>query len=66
MKTIRKIFSYTMGLAVALCAAACADENDWDVDSSFDRLFGVANDALDVNEGDTWAEVVFEGFRGTE
>ena len=55
-----------MGLAVALCAAACADENDWDVDSSFDRLFGVANDALDVNEGDTWAEVVFEGFRGTE
>lgn len=66
MKTIRKIFSYTMGLAVALCTAACADENDWDVDSSFDRLFGVANDALDVNEGDTWAEVVFEGFRGTE
>lgn len=55
-----------MGLAVALCAAACADENDWDVDSSYDRLFGVANDALDVNEGDSWAEVVFEGFQGSE
>lgn len=55
-----------MGLAVGLCAVACADENDWGVDSSYDRLFGIANDGLNVTEGDTWAEVTFEGFRGSE
>lgn len=66
MRTIRKIFGYTMGLAVGLCAVACADENDWGVDSSYDRLFGIANDGLNVTEGDTWAEVTFEGFRGSE
>lgn len=66
MKTLNKIFGYTMSLAVGLCITSCADDNDWDVDSSHDRLFGVANDALNITEGDTWAEVEFSGFRGTE
>ena len=55
-----------MGAAVGLCAIACADENDWDVDSSFDRVFGVRSDALNVTEGDTWAEVEFSGYKGSE
>ncbi len=66
MKTLRKILNYTMGAAVGLCAIACADENDWDVDSSFDRVFGVRSDALNVTEGDTWAEVEFSGYKGSE
>ena len=66
MKTLKRIFGYTMALAVGFGVASCADENDWDVDGSHDRLFGVANDGLNVTEGDTWAEVEFSGFRGTE
>ncbi len=66
MKTLKRIFGYTMALAVGFGVASCADENDWDVDGSHERLFGVANDGLNVTEGDTWAEVEFSGFRGPE
>lgn len=66
MKTLKRIFGYTMALAVGFGVASCADENDWDVDGSHGRLFGVANDGLNVTEGDTWAEVEFSGFRGPE
>ncbi len=66
MKTFKRIYCYTMALALSLFVVSCTDDNDWSTDSSHDRLFSVANDALDVTEGDTWAEVEFEGYRGTE
>lgn len=66
MKTMKRIYGCIAAIAIGLFAASCTDDNDWDVDSSHNRLFGVDNDGLSITRGDTWAEVTFSGYRGTE
>lgn len=66
MKTINKILGLALLSLSLVSVASCTDDNDWDVDSSHNRLFGVNRDDLTLSEGDTWAEVSFTGMRGTE
>ena len=58
------MFKY--GLPFCLAAAviantACTDDNDWKVDSSHDRLFGIAGDKINVEAEDVTATVSFTG-----
>ena len=39
--------------------ASCTDDNDWDVDSSHDRLFGATEDGISVTAAETSATVEF-------
>lgn len=59
MNTLKTIYGFAIAIAIGFSAASCTDKNDWDVDSSYDRLFGVSNDDLTVSPGDTYAEVTF-------
>lgn len=51
---------------MGLTAAACTDGNDWGVDSTFDRLFGVNADKISVTAEDLTAEVTFNSIKGAE
>lgn len=66
MKTMNKILGMALLSLSLVPFASCTDDNDWDVDSSHDRLFGVNREDLTLSEGDTWVEVSFTGMRGTE
>lgn len=59
MSTLKTIYGLAIAIAVGASAASCTDYEEWDVDSSHDRLFGVSNDDLTVSPGDTYAEVTF-------
>ena len=59
MNTLKTIYGFAIAIAIGFSAASCTDKNDWDMDSSYDRLFGVSNDDLTVSPGDTYAEVTF-------
>lgn len=61
-----KKYMYKFGLPVCLAAAliansACTDDNDWKVDKSHDRLFGIAGDKITVEPEDISATVTFNG-----
>lgn len=66
MKTLKNLYGIIIASAVCLLGVSCADENDWDVDSTYNRLFSISSDKLDVSTGDTWAEVTFTGISGSE
>lgn len=59
MNTLKTIYGFAIAIAIGFSAASCTDKNDWDMDSSYDRLFGVSNDDLTVSPGDTYTEVTF-------
>lgn len=42
----------------AVTFSSCADQNDWDVDSSFDRLFHTTS--LSVSPDENSAEITFD------
>ena len=66
MKTINKIFSVALTLALGVSVSSCTDENDWSVDSAFDRLFGVSADGISVETTATNATVTFKPMEGAE
>lgn len=55
-----------MTLLAALASVSCTDGNDWDVDSSYDRLFSVVSSSLSVSAETTTAEVKWTVTPNTE
>lgn len=53
-------------LLTAFVSTSCTDGNDWDVDSSYDRLFSVVSSSLSVSPGTTTAEVEWTKTPDTE
>lgn len=51
---------------LALGVTSCTDANDWDVDSSYDRVFSVQQDKISVSEEATSAEVSWTKVKGAE
>lgn len=49
-------------MALALTMASCTDGNDWDVDGSLSRLFGIDNDKITVETTESSATVTFSTF----
>lgn len=49
-------------MALALSATSCTDGNDWGVDSSLSRLFGLNGDKISVETAETSATVTFSAF----
>ncbi len=60
MKNIKNmVLSGASVLLAANTFVACIEGNDWDVDSSFDRLFHVSQSSISVTADATFAEVSF-------
>lgn len=53
-------------LLTAVASVSCTEDNDWDVDSSYDRLFSVGQSNLSVSEGTTTADVKWTKTPNTE
>lgn len=49
-------------MALALMATSCTDGNDWSVDSSLSRLFGLNGDKITVETTESAATVTFSAF----
>lgn len=62
MKSIKNILSTASMIALALSATSCTDGNDWDVDGSLSRLFGLNGDKITVETAETSATVTFSAF----
>lgn len=62
MKSIKNILSTASMIALALSATSCTDDNDWDVDGSLSRLFGLNGDKITVETAETSATVTFSAF----
>ena len=62
---IKNIFGMSLAFLAMTPMVSCTDKNDWDVDSSHDRLFGVKSSALSVDTDDdqpTKASVNFSAY----
>ena len=62
MKSIKNILGTASMIALALSATSCTDGNDWDVDGSLSRLFGLNGDKITVETAETSATVTFSAF----
>lgn len=62
MKSIKNILGTASMMALALSATSCTDGNDWDVDGSLSRLFGLNGDQITVETAETSATVTFSAF----
>lgn len=62
MKSIKNILGTASMMALALSATSCTDDNDWDVDGSLSRLFGLNGDKITVETAETSATVTFSAF----
>jgi len=62
MKSIKNILGTASMMALALTATSCTDGNDWDVDGSLSRLFGLNGDKITVETAETSATVTFSAF----
>lgn len=62
MKSIKNILGTASMMALALSATSCTDGNDWDVDGSLSRLFGLNGDKITVETAETSATVTFSSF----
>ncbi len=62
MKSIKNILGTAAMMALALTATSCTDGNDWDVDGSLSRLFGVDANKLSIETTETSATVTFTAF----
>lgn len=62
MKSIKNILGTASMMALALSATSCTDGNDWDVDGSLSRLFGLNDDKITVETAETSATVTFSAF----
>ncbi|MDU1889972.1 MAG: DUF4957 domain-containing protein [Dysgonomonas sp.] len=66
-----KKFKYIIGLGVVillttLTTVSCTDGNDWDVDSSYDRLFSVLGSSISLSADVNTAELKWTKTPGTE
>lgn len=66
MNTINKLLSFALMMLCGLVITSCADENDWDIDKTFDRLFGVNEDNISVTASMFSADVTFSKVSGAE
>lgn len=57
MKSIKNILGTASMMALTLSATSCTDGNDWDVDGSLSRLFGLNGDKITVETAETTATV---------
>lgn len=57
MKSIKNILGTASMMVLALSATSCTDGNDWDVDGSLSRLFGLNGDKITVETAETSATV---------
>lgn len=62
MKSIKNILGTASMMALALSATSCTDGNNWDVDGSLSRLFGLNGDKITVETAETSATVTFSAF----
>lgn len=62
MKSIKNILGTASMMVLALSATSCTDGNDWDVDGSLSRLFGLNGDKITVETAETSATVTFSAF----
>ena len=62
MKSIKNILGTASMMALALSATSCTDGNDWNVDGSLSRLFGLNGDKITVETAETSATVTFSAF----
>lgn len=62
MKSIKNILGTASMMALGLSATSCTDGNDWDVDGSLSRLFGLNGDKITVETAETSATVTFSAF----
>lgn len=49
---IKNIFGLSLAILTMTPMVSCTDKNDWDVDSTHDRLFGVKSSAISVDTDD--------------
>lgn len=61
MNTINRFCLPACIAAALLATAACTDDNDWKVDSSTNRLFGLNSEKINVETEDITASVSFTG-----
>ncbi len=66
MKTINKILGFAAIMLLGLFAVSCTDGNDWEVDSSYSRLFAVDDDDITVTADTVQATVKFSSISGAE
>lgn len=64
MKNKYIIFCASAALLLGAAATSCTEGNDWDVDSSFNRLFTPTS--LSVTRGDTYAVVEYGKIEGAD
>ena len=64
MKNKYIIFCASAALLLGAAATSCTEGNDWDVDSSFNRLFTPTS--LSVTRGDTYAGVEYGKIEGAD
>ncbi len=62
MKSFNKIMGTAAILTLTLSATSCTDGNDWSVDSSLSRLFGLNGDKITVETTESAATVTFSAF----
>lgn len=62
MKSIKNILGTASMIALGLSATSCTDGNDWDVDGSLSRLFGLNGDKITIETAETSATVTFSAF----
>ena len=66
MKSIKNILGVASIMTMALSATSCTDGNDWDVDGSLSRLFGINSDKITVETTESTATVTFTAFTSKE
>lgn len=66
MKTSNKILSIAIAGMLGMGMTSCTDGNDWGVDETFSRLFGIDGDEISVETEDISATVTFKTMQGTE
>lgn len=62
MKSFNKIIGAAAMITLTLSATSCTDGNDWSVDSSLSRLFGLNGDKITVETTESAATVTFSAF----
>ena len=59
MKSLKNILGISAVALMGFAMASCVDKNDWDVDSSYSRLFAVNGDGVSVTTTESTATVTF-------
>ena len=63
---IKRFYAPAFVAASLFALTACTDGNDWDVDKSHDRLFGINSNNISVEAEDVTAILSFTGVPGAQ